>query len=142
MEQADTRRGKPCWYLASDLVSNAGVALNDASFVETGIYQLLKMHFKDKPYYVDVLELFHDVSNVRLTTLNLYSTHYNHHNTNNAFYIIYICVIRIICYELLFTEHHVLLLRTMEVLVSNLSFLTVQADVFCGIPKSPMTFLG
>jgi len=62
VEQADTRRGKPCWYLASDLVSNAGVALNDASFVETGIYQLLKIHFKDKPYYVDVLELFHDVS--------------------------------------------------------------------------------
>lgn len=62
VEQADTRRGKPCWYLASDLVSNAGVALNDASFVETGVYQLLKIHFKDTPYYVDVLELFHDVS--------------------------------------------------------------------------------
>jgi len=88
VEQADTRRGKPCWYLASDLVSNAGVALNDASFVETGIYQLLKIHFKDKPYYVDVLELFHDVSNVGLTTLNLYSTHYEHHNTKYAFYII------------------------------------------------------
>jgi Polyprenyl synthetase. len=96
VEQADTRRGKPCWYLASDLVSNAGVALNDASFVETGIYQLLKMHFKDKPYYVDVLELFHDVSNVCLTTLNLYSTHYNHHNTNNTFYIIYIYVLYIL----------------------------------------------
>jgi farnesyl diphosphate synthase len=62
VEQADTRRGKPCWYLASDLVSNAGIALNDASFLETGIYQLLKIHFEDKPYYVDVLELFHDVS--------------------------------------------------------------------------------
>ncbi|PNF19861.1 Farnesyl pyrophosphate synthase [Cryptotermes secundus] len=62
VEQADTRRGKPCWYLASDLVSNAGVALNDASLLETGIYQLLKIHFEDKPYYVDVLELFHDVS--------------------------------------------------------------------------------
>lgn len=34
------------------------------------------------------------------------------------------------------------LLRTVEVLVSNLSFLTVQADVFCGIPQSPLTFLG
>jgi len=85
VEQADTRRGKPCWYLASDLVSNAGVALNDASFVETGIYQLLKIHFKDKPYYVDVLELFHDVSNVCLTTLNVYSTHYDHHNTKYFF---------------------------------------------------------
>ncbi|XP_069668791.1 farnesyl pyrophosphate synthase-like [Periplaneta americana] len=62
VEQADVRRGKPCWYLASDLVSNAGVALNDASLLETGIYQLLKIHFEDKPYYVDVLELFHDVS--------------------------------------------------------------------------------
>jgi farnesyl diphosphate synthase len=66
-------------------VSNAGVALNDASFVETGIYQLLKMHFKDKPYYVDVLELFHDVSNVSLTMIVLYSTHNNHHLTKNAF---------------------------------------------------------
>jgi farnesyl diphosphate synthase len=66
VEQADTRRGKPCWYLASDLVSNAGIALNDASLLETGIYQLLKIHFEDKPYYVDVLELFHDVSNVSL----------------------------------------------------------------------------
>ncbi|KAJ9595695.1 hypothetical protein L9F63_013108, partial [Diploptera punctata] len=62
VEQADTRRGKPCWYKASDLVSNAGVALNDASLLETGIYQLLKIHFEDKPYYMDVLELFHDVS--------------------------------------------------------------------------------
>ena len=62
VEQADSRRGKPCWYKASDLVSNAGVALNDASLLETGIYQLLKIHFDDKPYYLDVLELFHDVS--------------------------------------------------------------------------------
>lgn len=30
----------------------------------------------------------------------------------------------------------------MQVLVSDLSFVTVQADVFCGIPQSPLTFLG
>jgi farnesyl diphosphate synthase len=77
VEQADTRRGKPCWYLASDLVSNAGIALNDASLLETGIYQLLKIHFKDKPYYVDVLELFHDVSNVSLAIRTRYPVHSN-----------------------------------------------------------------
>ncbi|XP_039275971.1 farnesyl pyrophosphate synthase [Nilaparvata lugens] len=58
IDQATTRRGRPCWY------RNPGVgltAINDALLIESGIYQLLRRHFRTKPYYVDIIELFHDV---------------------------------------------------------------------------------
>ena len=146
MEQADTRRGKPCWYLASDLVSNSGVALNDASFVETGIYQLLKMHFKDKPYYVDVLELFHDVSNVS-KSIN-FAAHSQESLSQKECFLCYktevqiqievkkVCVLNVAVYLL------ALLLRSLKVRVSNVTFLALQDGAFCGIPQSPPAFLG
>ncbi|RZF44697.1 hypothetical protein LSTR_LSTR000649 [Laodelphax striatellus] len=59
IDQATTRRGRPCWY------RNPGVgltAINDALLIESGIYQLLRRHFRNKPYYVDLIELFHDVA--------------------------------------------------------------------------------
>ncbi|CAL4077934.1 unnamed protein product, partial [Meganyctiphanes norvegica] len=53
------RRGKPAWYCAE----NVGLsAINDALLLENGIYKLLKKHFKDEPYYVDILELFHETT--------------------------------------------------------------------------------
>lgn len=58
MDDAVTRRGRPCWYRKNDL----GVAaINDGILLEAGIYQLLKKYFHDKPYYTSLLELFHDV---------------------------------------------------------------------------------
>ncbi|CAH02888.1 bifunctional (2E,6E)-farnesyl diphosphate synthase/dimethylallyltranstransferase [Kluyveromyces lactis] len=59
MDQSITRRGQPCWYK----VENVGdIAINDAFMLEGAIYCLLKKHFRTEPYYVDLLELFHDVT--------------------------------------------------------------------------------
>lgn len=59
MDKSITRRGQPCWYK----VPNVGeIAINDAFMLEGAIYCLLKNHFKQEPYYVDLLELFHDVT--------------------------------------------------------------------------------
>lgn len=38
------------------------IAINDAFLLEGAIYFLLKKHFRQEKYYVDLLELFHDVS--------------------------------------------------------------------------------
>jgi farnesyl diphosphate synthase len=59
MDGSVTRRGRPCWYLYENLGT---AAVNDGLLLENGVYQLLSRYFRDKPYYVHVLELFHDVS--------------------------------------------------------------------------------
>lgn len=59
MDSSKTRRGSPCWYL----MPNVGmIAINDAFILESSIYLLLKKYFKQEKYYVDVFELFHDVT--------------------------------------------------------------------------------
>jgi len=59
MDASETRRGRPCWYK----VENFGnAAFNDALLLESSIYQLIKKHFRTKPYYADILEIFHDVN--------------------------------------------------------------------------------
>ncbi|KAI0316639.1 farnesyl diphosphate synthase [Amylostereum chailletii] len=59
MDSSITRRGQPCWYR----VEGVGLmAINDALILEGAIYQMLRVHFKSEPYYVDLLDLFHDVS--------------------------------------------------------------------------------
>jgi farnesyl diphosphate synthase len=59
MDASETRRGQPCWYR----VPSVGlVAINDACMLESGIYILLKKYFKTHPLYVDMMELFHEVS--------------------------------------------------------------------------------
>jgi len=37
------------------------IAINDSFMLEGTIYILLKKHFRKESYYVDLLELFHDV---------------------------------------------------------------------------------
>ena len=37
------------------------IAINDAFMLEAAIYFLLKKHFRKTEYYVDLIELFHDV---------------------------------------------------------------------------------
>ncbi|KAK6430075.1 Farnesyl pyrophosphate synthetase [Oleoguttula sp. CCFEE 5521] len=59
MDSSKTRRGQPCWYLAP----NVGmIAINDAFMLESSIYVLLKKYFKSHPAYVELMELFHEVS--------------------------------------------------------------------------------
>lgn len=58
MDNSLTRRGRPCWYLTHNL----GVkALNDALLLGGSLFYVLKKYFKNEPYYVDILDLFHDV---------------------------------------------------------------------------------
>ncbi|XP_025203481.1 farnesyl pyrophosphate synthase-like, partial [Melanaphis sacchari] len=59
MDNAITRRGRPCWYRQNDI---SLIAINDGILLEQAIYQLLKKYFKDKPYYKNILELFYDVT--------------------------------------------------------------------------------
>lgn len=59
MDHSETRRGRPCWYKLNDVGSGA---INDFVLVEGAIYEVLKLYFKDKKYYVDLLEIMHDVT--------------------------------------------------------------------------------
>lgn len=59
MDKSITRRGQPCWYKNEKV---GDIAINDAFMLEAAIYVLLKKHFKSESYYVDLLELFHDVT--------------------------------------------------------------------------------
>lgn len=59
MDASITRRGQPCWYRKPGV---GNIAINDSFMLEAAIYYLLKKHFRSTPYYVDLLELFHEVS--------------------------------------------------------------------------------
>jgi farnesyl diphosphate synthase len=58
MDQSFTRRGQPCWFRRPGV---GNIAINDSFMLEAAIYHLLKSHFRAEEYYVDVLELFHEV---------------------------------------------------------------------------------
>ncbi|TLS27285.1 hypothetical protein PpBr36_05525 [Pyricularia pennisetigena] len=59
MDSSITRRGQPCWYRQEGV---GMVAINDAFMLEAAIYTLLKKFFRDHPAYVDLMELFHEVT--------------------------------------------------------------------------------
>ncbi|KAI9066932.1 farnesyl-diphosphate synthase [Trametes sanguinea] len=59
MDQSPTRRGQPCWYKVEGV---SYIAINDSFMLEGSIYYLLKKHFRTEPYYVHLLELFHDTT--------------------------------------------------------------------------------
>lgn len=59
MDQSKTRRGQSCWYLVEGV---GNIAINDAFMLEGAIYALLKKHFRQDSYYVDLLDLFHEVT--------------------------------------------------------------------------------
>jgi farnesyl diphosphate synthase len=58
MDQSVTRRGQPCWFRMEGV---GNIAINDAFMLEAAIYHLLKSHFRSEAYYVDILDLFHEV---------------------------------------------------------------------------------
>ena len=59
MDSSKTRRSQPCWYL----MPNVGmIAINDAFMLESSIYILLKKYFRTHPAYLDLIELFHEVT--------------------------------------------------------------------------------
>ncbi|GAB7351106.1 hypothetical protein MBLNU459_g1571t1 [Dothideomycetes sp. NU459] len=59
MDSSKTRRGSPCWYLMPKV---GMIAINDAFMLESSIYLLLKKYFKQEKNYVDLIELFHEVT--------------------------------------------------------------------------------
>ena len=59
MDQSVTRRGQPCWFRVEGINL---IAINDSFMLEGAIYYLLKKHFRSEPYYVHLLELFHDTT--------------------------------------------------------------------------------
>lgn len=58
LDQAQYRHGKPCWYLQSPRQQPDEAP----RLLENAIFILLKKHFNNLPYYLDAMELFHDVS--------------------------------------------------------------------------------
>ncbi|KAH8888895.1 farnesyl pyrophosphate synthetase [Thozetella sp. PMI_491] len=59
MDGSITRRGKPCWYRQEGV---GMIAINDAFILESAIFILLKKYFRSHPSYIDIVELFHEVT--------------------------------------------------------------------------------
>lgn len=59
MDSSVTRRGEPCWYRRPGV---GMIAINDAFMLESSIYLILKKHFRSHPAYIDLVELFHEVT--------------------------------------------------------------------------------
>ena len=59
MDSSITRRGEPCWYRQPEV---GMIAINDAFMLESSIFLILKKHFRIHPAYVDLIELFHEVT--------------------------------------------------------------------------------
>ena len=59
MDGSITRRGEPCWYKQPGV---GMIAINDAFILESGIFLILKKRFRSHPAYVDLVELFHEVT--------------------------------------------------------------------------------
>ncbi|KAI9267803.1 farnesyl pyrophosphate synthase [Sporodiniella umbellata] len=59
MDSSITRRGQPCWYKADGV---GMIAINDSFILKSCIYIFLKKYFKKTDYYIDVVELFHEVT--------------------------------------------------------------------------------
>lgn len=59
MDSSITRRGQPCWYRQDGV---GLIAINDAFMLESGIYLTLKQRFRSHPAYIDLVELFHEVT--------------------------------------------------------------------------------
>lgn len=63
MDASITRRGQPCWYRIPTV---GNIAINDAFLLEGAIYHLLKIYFRQERYYVELLDLFHEVRSTLL----------------------------------------------------------------------------
>ncbi|KAF7723334.1 Farnesyl pyrophosphate synthetase [Apophysomyces ossiformis] len=59
MDASITRRGQPCWYKKDGV---GLVAINDAFILEACIYLFLKKYFRQTDYYIDLVELFQEVT--------------------------------------------------------------------------------
>nr|AXQ71069.1 farnesyl pyrophosphate synthase [Fritillaria cirrhosa] len=58
MDNSHTRRGQPCWFRQPKV---GLIAANDGILLRNHIPRILKRHFREKSYYVDLLDLFNEV---------------------------------------------------------------------------------
>lgn len=58
MDDSVTRRGQPCWFRVPQV---GFIAVNDGIILRNHISRMLRLHFKKKPYYADLLDLFNEV---------------------------------------------------------------------------------
>ncbi|KAK6917897.1 Polyprenyl synthetase [Dillenia turbinata] len=58
MDGSHTRRGQPCWFRLPEV---GIIAANDGILLCNHIPRILKKHFREEPYYVDLLDLFNEV---------------------------------------------------------------------------------
>nr|AAN62522.1 farnesyl pyrophosphate synthetase [Eucommia ulmoides] len=58
MDSSHTRRGQMCWY---KLPKVGMIAINDGLILRNHVPRILKKHFRSKPYYLELLDLFHEV---------------------------------------------------------------------------------
>ncbi|KAN0132886.1 farnesyl diphosphate synthase [Lactarius tabidus] len=57
VDQVEMSRGKLSWHC----VEGVGLkAINDSLLVEGAVFQLVREHFRNEPYYIDLLELIHE----------------------------------------------------------------------------------
>jgi farnesyl diphosphate synthase len=63
MDTSITRRGQPCWYRVDGI---SLMAVNDACILESAIFQMLRKYFRDEPFYVDLIDLMHNVCRITL----------------------------------------------------------------------------
>lgn len=59
IDGSELRRGRPCWHR---LRENGFNAINDGVLLENCIYVILQKYFKNEPYYINIIETFHNVS--------------------------------------------------------------------------------
>jgi farnesyl diphosphate synthase len=57
VDQVSTSHGKQSWHC----VEGVGLkAINDSLLLEGAVFQLVREHFRNEPYYIDLLELIHE----------------------------------------------------------------------------------
>ncbi|KAJ3677544.1 hypothetical protein LUZ60_003268 [Juncus effusus] len=59
MDNSTTRRGQLCWYKLPKVGTGA---INDGVFLKGSIHKMVKRYFREKPYYVDLLELSDEIA--------------------------------------------------------------------------------
>ncbi|GAX81541.1 hypothetical protein CEUSTIGMA_g8969.t1 [Chlamydomonas eustigma] len=59
MDGSITRRGQPCWYKKPEV---GLIACNDYILLECCIYRIIKKHFAGHAAYMDIMDLFHEVT--------------------------------------------------------------------------------
>ena len=59
MDDSQTRRGQPCWYKNPHVQL---IAINDSFILESCVYKILKRYFGEEEYYLQILDLFIEVT--------------------------------------------------------------------------------